>query len=246
MKTAIPHHLAIIMDGNRRWAKARGMPIRSGHMQGASVVEEITEHAHEQGVDWLTIFAFSTENWSRPANEVKDILGVFRYFLDRKGKALIDKNVRLRAIGDVSGFPLNIQKKVIELVDLSAANTGINLTVALNYGGRSDITMAMREIAADIAAGKRDAADVDETLIKSHLYTAPLPPIDLLIRTSDEKRISNFMLWDMAYAEFLFMPMLWPDFSPTDLDQALEEYGSRERRFGSDGNSIDKSSRYIG
>ena len=141
---------------------------------------------------------------------------------------------------------VQIQKKVIELVDLSAANTGINLTVALNYGGRSDITMAMREIAADIAAGKRDAADVDETLIKSHLYTAPLPPIDLLIRTSDEKRISNFMLWDMAYAEFLFMPMLWPDFSPTDLDQALEEYGSRERRFGSDGNSIDKSSRYIG
>lgn len=215
-------------------------------MQGASVVEKITEHAHEQGISWLTIFAFSTENWSRPANEVKDILGVFRYFLDRKGKALIDQNVRLRTIGDLSGFPLNIQKKVIELVDLSAANTGINLTVALNYGGRSDITMAMREIAADIAAGKKDASDIDETLIKNHLYTAPLPPIDLLIRTSDEKRISNFMLWDMAYAEFLFMPMYWPDFSPTDLDQALEEYGSRERRFGSDGNSVDKSSRYIG
>ena len=245
MTSALPHHLAIIMDGNRRWAKQRGMPIRAGHMQGSATVEHIVEHAHQRGITWLTLFAFSTENWSRPAHEVKDILGVFRYFLDRKGKALIDKNVRLRTIGDLAAFPLNIQKKIAELVERSASNTGINLTVALNYGGQSDLMLAAKAIAANIAAGRIDAADIDENAIKQHLYTAELPAIDLLIRTSNEKRLSNFMLWDMAYAELMFMPVLWPDFGAGDLDQALEDYAMRERRFGCDGMQVDNKNRYI-
>lgn len=245
MALSLPHHLAIIMDGNRRWAKQRGLPSRSGHMQGAVAVEQIVEYAHQKHIPWLTLFAFSTENWSRPAREVKDILGVFRYFLDRKGKALIDKNVRLRTIGDLSGFPLNIQKKVIELVELSTANTGINLTVALNYGGQADLVLAAQSMMSKIAAGDLDIADIDQQTIKQHLYTAELPPVDLLIRTSNEKRLSNFMLWDIAYAELMFMPVLWPDFSGNDLDQALDEYALRERRFGTDAVHNDHKSRYI-
>lgn len=245
MALSIPHHLAIIMDGNRRWAKQRGLPLRSGHMQGSVAVEQIIEHASKKDIPWLTLFAFSTENWSRPAREVKDILGVFRYFLDRKGKALIDKNVRLRTIGDLSGFPLNIQKKVIELVELSTANTGINLTVALNYGGQDDLVLAAQSMMSKIAAGDLDIADIDQQTIKQHLYTAELPPVDLLIRTSNEKRLSNFMLWDIAYAELMFMPVLWPDFSGNDLDQALDEYALRERRFGTDAVHNDHKSRYI-
>lgn len=239
MKNTVPHHLAIIMDGNRRWASHRGLPAKAGHMQGASVVETITEHAHHCGISWLTLFAFSTENWKRRKSEVTDIFSVFRYFLDRKGQKLIDKNMRLHVIGDISRFPTRIQRSVNDLVYRSQENTGINLTVALNYGGKSDIVNAARQISAQVKAGSLSDADITEDVMKAHLETAHLPPVDLLVRTSNEKRISNFMIWELAYAEMSFVAPLWPDFTPSELDKVLLDYSDRERRFGGDTIMVD-------
>ena len=239
MKNAVPHHLAIIMDGNRRWASLRGLPAKAGHMQGATVVETITEHAHNCGISWLTLFAFSTENWKRPEKEITDIFSVFRYFLDRKGQKLIDKNMRLRVIGDTSRFPTRIQRLVHDLVYRSEENTGINLTVALNYGGMTDMAQAARQISADVKAGKLNEEDINPEIVKANLETAHLPPIDLLIRTSNEKRISNFMLWELAYTEMSFVVHLWPDFTPAELDKVLLDYSERERRFGGDAGMSD-------
>jgi undecaprenyl diphosphate synthase len=234
MQSNVPHHLAIIMDGNRRWASDRGLPAKAGHMQGAMGVEGITEHAHNCGISWLTLFAFSTENWKRPEREVTDIFSVFRYFLDRKGQALIDKNVRLRVIGDITRFPSRIQRSVNDLVHRSKENTGINLTVALNYGGMADMVKATRHITAQVQAGELTHADITDDLLKANLETASLPPVDLLVRTSNERRISNFMLWELAYAEMSFVEPFWPDFTPAELDKVLLDYSDRERRFGGD------------
>jgi len=246
MKNTLPHHLAIIMDGNRRWASQRGLPAKAGHMQGTTAVESIAEHAQHCGIPWLTLFAFSTENWKRPEKEVTDIFSVFRYFLDRKGQKLIDKNIRLRVIGDTSRFPTRIQRSVHDLVDRSKENTGLNLTVALNYGGKSDIVNAARQINALIKAGRLNEDDITPDVVKANLETASLPPVDLLIRTSNEKRVSNFMLWELAYAEMSFVEPLWPDFTPAELDKVLLDYSDRERRFGGDAMLTDHKTRSAG
>ena len=234
MTEAIPHHLAIIMDGNRRWASPRGLTASAGHMQGASIVEAITEHAHGLGVKWLTLFAFSTENWNRSDEEINGLMGVLQYFIDKKMQRLIDTNVRLRIIGGLDKFPSAIQQQLIGLVARSAKNTGINVTVALNYGGMADIARATRRLAQAVAKGAIAPEAIDEATIKTHLDTAPLPPVDLLIRTGFEQRISNFILWDLAYAELCFVPVMWPDFTIADLEAAFAEYANRDRRFGSD------------
>ena len=232
--SSVPHHLGIIMDGNRRWARARGLPVRAGHMAGAMQVEAIAESAYEQGIDWLTLFAFSTENWKRPKAEIADMFGVFRYFLAHKAKALLDQDVRLRIIGDMAQFPQGIADAVMDLVERSRMNAGLHLTVALNYGGMNDLTNAARALAVQVGEGVISPAEITPDMLKAHLETAPIPPVDLLIRTSDEKRVSNFMLWDIAYAELDFVPTLWPNFTPAELDKVLHNYRSRERRFGGD------------
>ena len=228
-----PNHVALIMDGNRRWAEKCGLPATAGHMQGSSIIEAIVSHAWNRGVHWLSLFAFSTENWNRPAQEIDGIFGVFRYFLDRKAQTLVDKNVRLRTVGTLQGFPVALRESIEDLVKKSSSNTGLNLTVAINYGGLGDITNAVRKLTDDLNEKKITRQDIDEARIKSSLATSELPPIDLLIRTGNEMRLSNFMLWDLAYSELVFSPVMWPEFSTGDFDSALEDYTNRDRRFGS-------------
>jgi undecaprenyl diphosphate synthase len=228
----LPRHIAIIMDGNGRWARARGLPRIAGHRRGAEAVRRTLVAATEIGIPYLTLFGFSSENWNRPSGEVGDLMGLLRLYLQGEIAELHRAGVRLRVIGDRSRF----SPEIIGLIDKSEAltrgNTGVNLTVALSYGGRAEITAAARAIAAAAAAGRLAVADIDERLIASHLFTSELPDPDLLIRTSGEQRISNFLLWQCAYAELVFTKTPWPDFGRADLEQAIAEYGGRERRYG--------------
>ena len=224
----IPHHIAIIMDGNRRWAKQRRFEILRGHSTGTTTLKEIARHAHERGVKFLTTFAFSSENWRRPKIEVNGLIELMRRFLMQDLDTLMTDNVRLRIIGDLSPFDTDLQKLFAEAVSLTANNTGLNLTIAVNYGGQQDFLQAaqkMQEKGIDLEG----VADV-----KAHMQTADLPSVDLLIRTGGEQRISNFLLWDSAYAELYFSPKFWPDFADEDLDAALADFANRDRRFGGD------------
>ena len=231
---AEPKHIAIIMDGNRRWAAAQGRPDHAGHHQGTGIVEEIAEAAHGEGVLWLTLFAFSSENWNRSSMEIAALTTVFRRFLHAKADALVEKNIRLRVIGDPGGFAPDIAEGIDDLLERTSRNDGLNLTVALGYGGKSDIADAVRAIGKGIEAGTLKPDDVDEQLIKDHLATAGIPPVDLLVRTGREKRVSNFLLWDIAYSELVFTDTLWPDFGAAELQRILSEYRQRDRRFGGD------------
>ena len=233
MKT--PEHIAIIMDGNRRWALDRNLPTRYGHDKGALNVENIAEAAHEQGVRWLTLFAFSTENWGRSPLEVRALMTIFRNYLKSKVHSLIDQNIRLQVIGDRSRFPHDINEMIDDAVDTSATNDGLNLTIALGYGGKADLAMATRRIAEKVRDGDLDPNSIDEALIKAHISTAVLPPVDLLIRTGREHRISNFLIWDVAYAELAFSPTYWPDFDAQELARIIDGYAKSDRRFGGDG-----------
>ena len=233
MKT--PEHIAIIMDGNRRWALDRNLPTRHGHDQGALNVESIAEAAHDQGVRWLTLFAFSTENWSRSTLEIRAPMTIFRNYLKTKVQALIDQNIRLRVIGDRGRFPSDINDMIEDAVVTSATNDGLNLTIALGYGGKADLALATRRIAEKVRDGEADPNAIDEAMIKAHISTAELPPVDLLIRTGRERRISNFLIWDVAYAELAFSPTYWPDFDGQELHQIIDSYTKSDRRFGGDG-----------
>ena len=232
--TTVPHHLAIIMDGNRRWARQRGLPSVNGHRRGAETLKDIARHASEQNVRWLTAFAFSFENWSRPKPEIDGLMSLLRGFLENDIGELNEQNVKLRVIGDRQRFG----SRLVELIDWAerstSGNAGLNLTLALDYGGRQEITAAMRQLAIEVETGILAVDDIKEDVIKSRMTSAALPEIDLLIRTGGEQRISNFMLWDISYAEFYFSPVLWPDFSKDDLGRALNEFTSRDRRFGGD------------
>ncbi|MGC6485789.1 MAG: polyprenyl diphosphate synthase [Candidatus Puniceispirillales bacterium] len=232
--TQHPEHIAIIMDGNRRWAKERGLAPYHGHEQGALKVEEIAEAAHDNGVKWLTLFAFSTENWRRSPLEIRTLMTIFRHYLKAKVQNLINRNIRLRVVGDRSRFPADINTMIDDAVARSAGNDGLNLTIALGYGGKADIAMASRAIAEKLRAGEIDPVEINEDMIKAHLSTAMLPPVDLLIRSGREHRISNFLIWDLAYAELAFSPTHWPDFSPEELTRIIGEYSQGERRFGGD------------
>ncbi len=228
----IPQHIAIIMDGNGRWAKQKRMPRNYGHMQGSKRVEDICRAAHELGVKYLTIYAFSTENWSRPADEVKALMKILRDYLKESVKKASENNMRVRVIGDRERLDEDIRASIEHLEEVSAGNTGLNFQIALNYGGRDEMLRAIRRIATECKDGQLSIEDIDEKLFASYLDTSDIPEPDFMIRTSGEQRLSNFLLWQTAYSEFYFPEVLWPDFDKKELKKAIEEYTKRDRRFG--------------
>ena len=222
----VPRHVAIIMDGNGRWAKKRMLPRIAGHRKGIEAVRVVTRAARDLGIDVLTLYAFSSENWRRPAEEVSDLMGLLRHFIQTDLDELHGNNVRLRVIGDHNAFAPDLVDLIDSAIARTAANTGSTLVIGLNYGSQDEIVRAMRTLAG------RDPATIDAAAVEAVLDTAGLPPVDLLIRTSGEHRLSNFMLWQAAYAELLFVDTLWPDFGKAELADAVAAYGLRERRFG--------------
>jgi undecaprenyl diphosphate synthase len=227
-----PRHIAIIMDGNGRWAQARGLPRIAGHRRGAEALRRTLIAASELGIPYLTLFGFSSENWKRPLGEVDDLMGLLRHYLRGEIAELHRNGVRLRVIGEIGRLSADLVTLIANAEALTRDNRAINLTVALSYGGRAEIVAAARAIALKVAEGSLSLEAVDEDLIAGHLFTADLPDPDLLIRTSGEQRISNFLLWQCAYAELVFTKTLWPDFGRGDLEQAIADYCGRERRYG--------------
>lgn len=234
-ESAVPAHVAIIMDGNGRWAKARGLPRTAGHYQGAETVRRVVESCIENGVGYLTLFGFSSENWKRPATEVNDLMGLLRLYLRREIGKLHENGVRLSVIGERSRLAPDIIKMIEEAEVLTRSNARLRLTVALSYGGRQDIVNAARAIAEQVKAGKLQPEEIDETLFGRHLSTADMPDPDLVIRTSGEMRISNFLLWQFAYTEMVFVEKHWPDFTAADFTAAITEFQCRSRRYGATG-----------
>ena len=227
-----PRHVAIIMDGNGRWAQRRGRPRLFGHHAGAKRVREIVEACPDLGVGYVTIFAFSTENWKRTQSEVAGLMSLFRRYITKEARSLLGENVRVRFIGDRVRLDAKLVTLMDELEQLTAGCTGVNLTIAINYGGRDEVARATKRLAEDVAAGRLDPASVDEETLPKYLDTCVLPDPDLVIRTSGEARISNFLLWQSAYAEYEFVDTLWPDFSADEFGSLVSAYGSRERRYG--------------
>ena len=228
----IPEHVAIILDGNGRWAKKKLMPRNYGHAQGSKNVEKICEEAYHMGVKYLTVYAFSTENWTRPQDEVDTLMKLLRSYMNDCLKTSSKNNMNVRILGDISKLNKDIKESILELEKASAENTGLNFQVALNYGGRDEIIRSIKKIAADVKSEKISLDDIDENNFKDYLDTRGIPDPDLLIRTSGEQRISNFLLWQLAYTEFYFTDTLWPDFDKNELRKAFEYYSSRNRRFG--------------
>ena len=220
------------MDGNGRWAKLQGKNRVTGHQQGAKSVKEIVEEAVAQGIEYLTLYAFSTENWSRPKDEVNLLMKLLVSYLRKEFHRMVDNNIRLVSIGNIDALPTPVKDELHSVIEKTKNNTGMVLTLALNYGGKEDLTQAMRTIADKVKNSIISPEKVDESTINEHLYTRNLPPVDLLIRTSGEERISNFLLWHIAYTELYFTKTLWPDFKKEDLKEALLNYAKRERRFG--------------
>ncbi len=228
----LPLHVAIIMDGNGRWAKKRLLNRIQGHEKGAQTVRKVVETAREIGIPVLTLYAFSTENWQRPKSEVTALMLLLKKFLASETKNLLENNIRLNAIGQIERLPESVRTALLKVMDATRHNSGMLFNLALSYGGRSEITRAARKIAEKAAAGEISAEDITEKVVAEHLYSANMPDPDLLIRTSGEMRISNFLLWQIAYAEIFFTDSLWPDFSREEFVQILKVYQSRERRFG--------------
>ena len=228
----IPRHIAIIMDGNGRWAKERGFPRLEGHRAGAESVREVMEACIERGVKFLTLYAFSSENWSRPVTEVTALMSLLDRFLDEKAKDLDRQNVRLLAIGQLDRLPVKTRALIERIQARTAHHTAMTLVLALSYGGREEIVSAARSLATDAVEGKISPSDIDAALFSSRLQTAGIPDPDLLIRTSGEMRISNFLLWQISYAEIIIVKKFWPDFRQGDLFEAVQEYQRRHRRFG--------------
>lgn len=230
--TAAPVHVAIIMDGNGRWATARGKPRAFGHRAGAEAVRRTIEAAGDLGIKYLTLFSFSSENWRRPAAEIADLMGLLRLYLRKEVETLNKQGARLIVIGDRHRLAPDIVQAIEEAEEKTASNTRINIILALSYGGRAEIVDAARKIAERVEAGELSPDKIDETVFESELTTHGIPDPDLLIRTSGEQRISNFLLWQLAYAEFVFIDKHWPDFAADDLHDAVKEYARRERRYG--------------
>ena len=228
----VPEHVAIILDGNGRWAKKRFMPRNYGHAQGSKTVEQICEDAWNLGIKYLTVYAFSTENWSRPQKEVDALMKLLRSYLKDCIKRTTKNNMRVRVIGDKTGLSEDIRNSIEELARVSGVNTGLNFTIAINYGSRDEMRRAMVRMAKDVEDGKVKSEEITEEVFKGYLDTWELPDPDLLIRTSGEQRLSNFLLWQLAYTEFVFMEVLWPDFNRNELIRAIRQYNGRERRFG--------------
>lgn len=228
----VPQHIAIILDGNGRWAKAKGMPRNYGHAQGSKNVERICEEAWRMGIKYLTVYAFSTENWSRPDSEVKALMKLLRNYMKTCLKTAEKNDMKIRVIGDIEPLDDDIKDRIRELEAATVGNGGLNFTIALNYGSRDELTRAARKMAKDCADGKLDADTITESVFESYLDTAGIPDPDMMIRTSGEQRLSNYLLWQLAYSEFYFTDVPWPDFTKEELIRAVEEYNHRHRRFG--------------
>ena len=226
--TALPRHVAFILDGNGRWAEKRGLPRLEGHRAGVKNVRRILRYLNRLGVEFVTLYTFSTENWNRPADEVNGIFDILEEMVGREARELHKNGVRIRHIGRLEGLPEGVQKSVKEAVKLTESNKGMTLGVALNYGGRAEILDVIRRITAE----KVSPQDIDEKMFSKYLYTAGFPDVDLIIRTSGEMRTSNFLIWQSAYSEYYFTPVLWPDFNEKELEKALLAYSRRQRRFG--------------
>lgn len=227
-----PEHIAIILDGNGRWAKSKGMPRNYGHTVGAKNVENICKAANDLGVKYLTLYAFSTENWNRPESEVAALMKLLESYLKNCIKTANKNNMRVRVIGEISRLSENFQEKIRNLEEVSSVNTGLNLTIAINYGSRDEMIRAVKHMIADHDAGKLSADDIDADTFSSYLDTRELPDPDLLIRTSGEQRLSNYLLWQLAYAEFYFTDVPWPALNKNELKKAIDAYNKRDRRFG--------------
>lgn len=228
----VPKHVAIILDGNGRWAKKRFLPRNAGHAQGSKTVEQICEDAHDLGIKYLTVYAFSTENWKRPKDEVNALMKLLSKYLKNCIERSTKNNMRVRVIGDITPLADDIKEKIVKLEEVSKNNTGLNFQVALNYGGRDEIIRAIKKCASECADGLIKPDDITEELFSERLDTSDIPDPDLLIRTSGEQRLSNFLLWQLAYTEFYFTDVLWPDFNKKELQKAIDYYTSRDRRFG--------------
>lgn len=228
----VPQHIAIILDGNGRWAKAKGMPRNYGHAQGSKNVEKICEEAWRMGIKYLTVYAFSTENWSRPENEVAALMKLLRNYMKTCLKTAAKNDMKIRVIGDIEPLDDDIKSRIRELEVATTDNGGLNFTIALNYGSRDELTRAAQKMAKDCAEGKIKAEEIDESVFETYLDTHGIPDPDMMIRTSGEQRLSNYLLWQLAYSEFYFTDVPWPDFTKEELVKAIEEYNHRHRRFG--------------
>ena len=228
----VPQHVAIILDGNGRWAKAKGMPRNYGHAQGSKNVERICEEAWRMGIKYLTVYAFSTENWNRPKDEVDALMKLLRNYMKTCLKTAAKNDMKVRVIGDIEPLDEDIKKRISELEAATVDNGGLNFTIALNYGSRDEMTRAAKRMAQDCVAGKLDPEMIDESVFESYLDTHSIPDPDLMIRTSGEQRLSNYLLWQLAYSEFYFTDVPWPDFTKDELVKAIKEYNHRHRRFG--------------
>lgn len=231
-KGCLPVHIGIIMDGNGRWAKKRGLPRQAGHVSGAKVFRTITKHCEKRGIRYLTVYAFSTENWKRPQAEIDAIMNLLREYLKESLTDFKKENIRTRFIGDLSALAPDIQELMAEAQAETAHKTGMTLNIAVNYGGRAEIVHAAQRLVRDVQNGRLRIEDIDETQISDRLYTAGQPDPDLILRPSGESRLSNFLVWQAAYAEYVMNDVLWPDFTTADLDAALREFARRNRRFG--------------
>ena len=231
-KENLPKHIAIIMDGNRRQAKSKGLPAAIGHKSGAETVERIVRYANKIGLKYITVYAFSTENWKRAEDEVNALMILFQNYIDKYSKIADSENVRVQFLGDLTAFSEKMQKGIQKCIDRTKGNTGVTFNIAINYGGRLEIINAVKNIAKDVLDGKCKIEDINEQMVSDNLYTKGMPDPDLLIRTSGEIRTSNFLPWQIVYSEFLFVKKYWPDFNEEDLDNAIMEYQKRTRKFG--------------
>ena len=231
-KSSLPRHIAIIMDGNGRWAVRRGMPRVAGHRHGVEAVRNVARAARDIGIEYLTLYSFSTENWSRPKAEIGELFSLLKLFVRRDLAEIHRDNARVLVIGDRAGIPPDVLQMLVEAEKLTESNTGQKLIIAFNYGSRGEIAAAARLLAEEVKAGRLDPCDITPETLENALYTHDIPDPDLIIRTSGEKRLSNFLLWQAAYSEFVFVDTLWPDFGAEDLHAAIDEYCSRQRRFG--------------
>lgn len=231
-KEYMPEHIAIIMDGNRRWARAKGKPASFGHKEGAKTLEKIVRYGNKIGLKYITVYAFSTENWKRAEDEVKALMTLLQNYLDDYSKRADTENIRVKILGDISALSEGMQKSINKCMERTKNNTGITFNIALNYGGRDEIVKAIKKISLDVKNEKIDIEDINENIVSENLYTAGMPDPDLLIRTSGELRLSNFLPWQLTYSEFLFIDKNWPDFDEDDIDKAIIEYQKRTRKFG--------------
>ncbi len=228
----LPNHIAIIMDGNRRWAKKKNLPIKLGHKEGAKTLEKIVRYANKIGIKYITVYAFSTENWKREKEEVDSLMALLKYYLEDFASKADSENIRVNVIGNLNQLSEDLQQSIKKVMDKTSSNTGTVFSIALNYGGRDEIVNAVKNIATKVKEEIINIEDINEEFISNNLYTKDIPDPDLMIRTSGELRTSNFLPWQLVYSEFLFLDKLWPDFSEEDLESAIDIYSNRNRKFG--------------